>query len=375
MFYRHYRDLDKEFRKNRVLILYGPRRVGKTTLLEAYLASSNRKYLLETGDNVRFAELIASRDLVKFKELTMDYDIIAIDEAQMIPNIGFSLKLLVDYIPDTIFIATGSSSFKLSQKTGEPLTGRKRTVVLYPLAQDELIHDLTKYELYSRLEEFLLYGSYPEVLAADSRNEKIEIITELTDSYLLKDILTLEQIKSSKIILDLLRLLAFQIGNQVSSYELASSLGIDVKTVNRYLDLLEKSFVIRQLGAYSRNLRNEITKKKKYYFFDTGIRNSLIANFNTLSERNDTGQLFEQFLITERLKHNAYHGFYGNSFFWRTYSGQEIDYIEEIDGVLYGYEFKWGKKIPKAPRLWVSSYPESHFNVINRDNYLDFLLP
>ncbi len=375
MFYRYYQDLEKEFRKNRVLIIYGPRRTGKTTLLNGYLKGSGKRYVIEHGENIRFAELVTSGDVERIKGFFSEYQIIAIDEAQMIPDIGNALKLLIDHVPDTVVIAAGSSSFELSQNTGEPLNGRKRTLILFPIAQDELKHDCTRYDLDRRLEEFLVFGAYPEVLSADSRKEKIEILQELSDSYLLKDIFALERIKSSHTFLNFLRLLAFQIGNEVSSHELASAVGIDAKTVNRYLDLLEKCFVIKPLGPYSGNLRNALMKKKKYYFLDTGIRNAIIASFQSIAERNDTGQLFEQFLIMERLKRNSYNGYYGNSYFWRTYSGQEIDYIEEIDGMLHAYEFKWsGKKHPRVPRKWTAAYPASSFSVINRDNYLDFIL-
>jgi len=374
MFDRVYKNLEEEFRENRVLIIYGPRRTGKTTLLTRYLKQCGKKYRLETGENVRVREILSSMDISVLKEFAEEYEIVAIDEAQLIPEIGNALKLLVDQIPDTKFIATGSSSFELSQKLGEPLTGRKRTLLLYPLSQKELKINFTKSELKEKLEEFLLFGTYPEVLTAKTKTEKIEIIRELSDSYLLKDILALDKIRSSKTLIHLLKLLAFQIGSQVSLNELAGQLSVDVKTVARYLDLLEKSFVIKKLSGFSRNLRNEIANKAKYFFIDTGVRNAVISRFNPLAERDDQGMLFENFLISERLKKLSYESFYGNVYFWRTYDGQEIDFVEEKDGQINGYEIKWGLKTPKIPKDWLHYYPKAGFEVITRENYLDFLL-
>jgi uncharacterized protein len=374
MFDRIYKNLEEEFRKNRVLILYGPRRTGKTTLLTNYLKLCGKKYRLETGENVRVREILGSMDTTILKEFAEEYDIVAIDEAQLIPEIGNALKLLVDQVPGTKFIATGSSSFELTQKLGEPLTGRKRTLLLYPLSQKELKSTFTRSELKEKLEEFLLFGTYPEVLTAKTKSEKIEIVRELADSYLLKDILTLDKIRSSKTLLHLLKLLAFQIGSQVSLNELASQLSVDVKTVGRYLDLLEKSFVIKKISGFSRNLRNEIANKAKYFFIDNGVRNAVISQFNQLDERDDQGMLFENFLVSERIKKLTYESFYGNIYFWRTYDGQEIDLVEEKDGQIVGYEIKWGSKAPKIPKDWLTYYPKAGFEVITRENYLGFLL-
>lgn len=374
MFQRVFDNLGKEFRNNRVLIVYGPRRTGKTTLLKKYLEGCSMKYLLETGENIRFSEIITSMDIQKMKEMASEYEIVAIDEAQLIPDIGKSLKILVDNVPSTQFIATGSSSFDLSQKVGEPLTGRKRTVILYPVSQKELKDHFTNYELKEMLEDFLIFGSYPEVVCAKTRNEKIETLQELTNSYLLKDILAFDRVKSSKTLINLLRLIAFQVGSQVSLNELATQLGVDVKTVDRYLDLLEKTFVIRKISGFSRNLRKEIVSKAKYFFIDNGIRNSVITRFNPINERDDTGALFENFMISERMKKLAYENFYGNLYFWRTYDGQEIDLIEEVDGKIDGYEFKWGKKTPSVPSDWEKAYPKAGFKVISKENYLEFIL-
>ena len=252
---------------------------------------------------------------------------IAIDEAQKIKNAGWGLKIMVDEIPGIKIIATGSSSFELAGQVGEPLTGRKINLTLYPVSQMELRNLYNNYELESRLEEFMVYGSYPEVVANDDVDEKRRILNEIVGSYLLKDILEMEKVKGSKVLLDLLRLLAFQVGNEVSLSELGRQLGLDYKTVERYLDLFEKSFIVYNLRGFSRNLRKEITKKSKYYFLDNGIRNAIIANFNPFNLRDDVGALWENFMFTEMIKSGSYKNRYANRYFWRTWDQKEIDYI------------------------------------------------
>jgi predicted AAA+ superfamily ATPase len=361
-------------RKKRVLIMYGPRRTGKTTLLQSYLKNCGKRYLLENGENIQFSELLSSHDLSRIRTALEGYELLAIDEAQAIPGIGLSLKLIIDHIPECSVIVTGSSSFSLSQQTGEPLTGRKRTITLFPLAQLELKHHLTNYELQHKLEDFLIFGSYPEVVSAQTKGQKIEILQELVNSYLLKDILTYDNLRSSRSLVQLLKLLAFQVGSEVSLNELSRRLKIDVKTVARYIDLLEKTFVIRAVTGFSRNLRKEVTSKAKYYFLDTGIRNGIISQFGPLETRDDQGALFENFLIAERLKKQEYTAFYGNMHFWRTYDQQEIDLVEVIDGNIDAFEFKWGKKRPKAPKAFREAYQQATYSVISKDNYLDFVL-
>ena len=228
--------------------------------------------------------------------------------------------------------------------------------------------------LKENLDSYLIFGGYPEVILTDDKIEKIKVLNEILNSYLLKDILELDRVKSSRLLLSLLRLLAFQVGNQVSLSELANNIHIDYKTVARYIDLFEKSFVLFSLGGYSRNLRSEITRKCKYYFYDNGIRNALISNFNPLTLRNDAGLLWENFLFMERLKKRTYINQFANMFFWRTYDKKEIDLIEEREGRLFGYEFKWGRKIVKTPRKWIKEYPDSDFEVINPENYLNFIV-
>ncbi len=361
-------------RENRVLIMYGPRRTGKTTLLQSYLKDCGKKYLLENGENIHFSELLSSRDLSRIKNALEGYDILAIDEAQAIPNIGITLKLIIDHIPECRVIATGSSSFRLSQQTGEPLTGRKRTITLFPLALVELKQHFTNYELQQKLEEFLIFGSYPEVVSAETREMKIEMLQELVNSYLLKDILTYDNLRSSNTLVHLLKLLAFQIGSEVSLNELSRKLQIDVKTVSRYIDLLEKSYVIKRINGFSRNLRKEVTSKAKYYFLDNGIRNGIISQFGSLDSRDDQGALFENFMIMERMKKQSYSSFYGNMYFWRTYSQQEIDYIETVDNNISAYELKFGRKVPKIPKAFKDAYPQAEYHVISRENYLDFVI-
>lgn len=372
---RFFDHLEKHLKPNRVLVLYGARRVGKTTLLEHYLSSSRNRYRLDTGDNIRIQELLGSLDFDRILEYARGYDLIALDEAQEIPHIGKALKILVDQVPGLHIIATGSSSFDLAQSVGEPLTGRKKTLTLYPLALMELQHIHTRYELREQLQDFLIFGLYPKVVETSGRENKIELVNELVDSYLLKDILSLEKVRSPKLLIDLLKLLAFQLGQLVSYHELATQLQVDVKTVARYLDLLEKSFVIYKLGGFSRNLRKEITSKHKYYFYDNGIRNGIIRHFNQLDLRNDIGALWENFLFMERLKYTGYHGFYGNRYFWRTYSGNEIDLVEEQDSQLKGYEFKWSeKKKALPPKEWSSTYPDASFQTLSSDNFFDFIM-
>jgi hypothetical protein len=343
---RFYDNLSSYLKPNKVLFIFGSRQAGKTTLLKKFLIENKDKfrYKLDSGDDINLHAVLGSSDFKKIIEYAKGYDLIAIDEAQKIKGIGQGLKILVDQVPNLKAIVTGSSSFELAGQIGEPLTGRKITLALYPLSQIEMGNIYNDYELKNRLDDYLIYGAYPEVLTNEFINDKKRILEELVGSYLLKDILELEKVKSSKLLLDLLRLLAFQIGSEVSLSELGKQLGIDGKTVARYLDLFEKSFVIINICGFSRNLRKEITKKSKYYFFDNGIRNAIIANFNPLEIRDDIGKLWENFLVVERIKKQSYHQIYANNYFWRTWNQKEIDRVEERDGKLFGYEFKWKSK-------------------------------
>jgi uncharacterized protein len=358
----------------KVLVIYGPRRVGKTTLVTEYLKWVTGRYRLESGENISIQHLLSSSDFSRLDEFALGYDLIVIDEAQYIPDIGQWLKILIDRHPHLSIIATGSSSFDLSNQIWEPLAGRKKTITLYPISQWELYDAYGPYDTKAKLEDILIYGAYPEVLDIEGRWARSEYLRELVGSALLKDILALENVKNSKTLLDLLKLLAFQIGSEVSHNELAMLLGINVKTVARYIDLLEKTFIIFALTPYSRNLRNAISKKNKYYFYDLGIRNAIISQFQPLDTRNDIWWLWENFCTLERRKLLSYTRDYANTYFWRLYNGQEVDYLEEKDGTLSGYEYKWKPFQSSPPRDWQEYYPGSIVSPIHRENYLEFVV-
>lgn len=373
MLNRIYKPLDQFLEKNKVLVIYGPRRVGKTTLINQFLSTTALKYKIDSGDNIHVQEILSSSDFELIKEYCSGYQLIVLDEAQNIPNVGKGLKIIVDHIPGIFVIATGSSSFDLSNKIGEPLVGRQRILKLFPFSMLELSDEYNKVELGQRLEEFMIYGLYPEVITAKGKNEKSQYLHDLVNSYLLKDILALENIKSPKLLMDLLRMLAFQTGNEVSLNELANGLRIDIKTISRYIDLLEKSFILISLGGFSRNLRSEISSKKKYYFLDNGIRNGVVSAFNPVETRNDIGALWENFMVVERLKKKTYQNIYSNDYFWRTYSKKEIDLIEERDGKLFGFEFKWKDQRYKIPAEWSKNYPDSKVELVSNQNFWPFI--
>ncbi len=372
---KRYFDIENMLRAGKVLVIYGARQVGKTTLLKEFLSHTDLKYKYDSGDNIKTQQILSSQNFDDILAYASGYELIAIDEAQQIPNVGLGLKILVDNKPELKVIATGSSSFELSQNVGEPLTGRKRTVILFPFANLELLSIYNEFELKERLIDFLIFGSYPEVITANDTKEKIAVIEELVNSYLLKDVLKLNNIKGTNQLWNLLKLIAFQVGSQVSLNELATQVGIDVKTVQKYLYVLEKAFIIKRIGPFSRNLRKEVTAKAKYYFIDNGIRNGIILNFNNIDNRDDAGKLFENFVMVERIKLNEYINRYCNYYFWRTYDQKEIDLIEEREGKLYAYEIKWSaRKKVKPPNDWVKTYTNSEFKVITQENYLDFIL-
>ena len=371
---RHYEGvLGGLLRPGKVLVVYGPRQTGKTTLLQTFLSRYPGRWYLGSGDDRDLRGILESESVQRIKSAFSGYDLVAIDEAQQIHRVGRGLKLLVDHLPGTRVIATGSSSFDLSNKVGEPLTGRQRQITLFPLAAMEIAAMSGPMRVVEGLESAMIYGSYPEIMAEPNDTDRRELLLSLRDSYLFRDILALERIKNSRLLLDLLKLLAFQIGSEVSLNELAGATGIAKQTVARYLDLLEKSFVIKRVGGFSRNLRKEVSKSCRYYFWDNGIRNAVINNFNPVADRNDAGQLWENYLFCERLKKRAYSRIHANIFFWRTYDRQEIDLVEERDGRLYGYEFKWGKKSPRPPRIWLETYKNASFQVINQENFLEFV--
>ncbi len=365
--------IEENLKSGKVLVVYGPRRTGKTTMIKKFAEKFSGKYFYEIGEDRELRELLESESVAKITGFFSRFDLVIIDEAQMIQKIGTGLKILVDRVPGIKVIASGSSSFDLSNKIGEPLTGRKNTVTLFPVSMIEASDFIGDFEIQRRIEEFLIYGTYPEVFTENSYEGKKILLEELRNSYLFKDILALENVKNPRKLLDLLMLISFQIGKEVSLTELGNSLDLAKQTVERYLDLLEKTFIIKKVGGFSRNLRKEVTKSSRYYFLDNGVLNSVTNNFKPLNLRNDAGQLWENFLFTERLKKQAYHRIYSNNYFWRTYDMQEIDLVEERDGKLYGFEFKLNPKKIKAPRSWSENYPESEFLQVNKDNYLGFI--
>jgi predicted AAA+ superfamily ATPase len=376
MYKRAYEPLEKHLIENKVAVIFGPRRVGKTTLLQNFLKNTTFRYKLVSGDDIAVQQAIGSQSFATLSAFVEGYELLAIDEAQNIPNVGMGLKILVDQHPGIRVVVTGSSSFELAGQVGEPLTGRKMTLTLFPMAQMELLSAFNRFELRQMLHDFMIYGSYPEVLNAPSLKEKVAILMEIANSYLFKDILAFDRVKNSRTLMDLLKLVAFQVGSEVSMNELGRQLGIDVKTVQRYLDLLEKSFVLIRLGGLRRNLRQEVIDKHKYYFIDTGIRNAVINQFNPLAMRNDVGVLWENYMFIERLKFRTYTPLYANMYFWRTYDQQEIDLVEERGGNYFGFEFKWSsKKMPAVPVDWKKAYPAAEYSVITPENSAGFILP
>lgn len=366
--------IEKLEKSDKIVIIYGARQVGKTTLAEKIIGELKLKTLKINADERKYLDILSSQDLDKMKALVSGYELLFIDEAQRIENIGINLKILSDGMKNLKIIVTGSSSFDLANKIKEPLTGRTWTYDLYPMSFLELSSSYNKFELESFLENFLIFGGYPEIFTTENIKDKKKLLGELATSYLYKDILELESIKKSEKIHKLLKLLAFQIGSEVSINELADSLELNSETVRKYLDLLEKSFVIFRLSALSKNPRKEIAKKDKIYFYDLGVRNVLIDNLNPLDGRNDLGSLFENFLVVERMKKMRYQEKSFASYFWRAYTGSEIDYIEESAGNFDAYEFKYGKKQARFPQKFFDSYGKFDFKVINKDNFLEFVL-
>lgn len=356
----------------RALVIYGPRRIGKTTLLKAYLsANTGKTTLYAVGDDFRIRELFKKEILSELLDFAQPYEIIAIDEAQQVPSIGIGAKMIMDAFPEKQLILTGSSSFDLSAKVGEPLTGRHFTLTMFPLAQSEISGN--RFEIKNALENFLIFGAYPEVLSAETKKEKERILNELVSSYLYKDVLALDKIKSPDLLRDITRCLAFQVGNEVSLNEIAKTVKTDVKTVGRYIDVLEKMFVIKKARGFSRNLRNEISKKAKYYFLDNGVRNAVIGQFGDIPNRNDVGGLWENFVFMELCKQSILRGNSDQYYFWRTHTGKEIDIVRDSGGALTAIECKWSADA-SVSALWRETYPDSSFVVFNKENYLDKLL-
>ena len=364
--------IDKRLYRGKVIIIVGPRQVGKTTLLRMLTADSDRKVVVWNCDEPDVRRKLAEPTSTQLGAETAKADLILIDEAQRVQNIGITLKLLIDNYPDKQVVVTGSSAIELSNSINEPLTGRKYEYVMFPFSAEELIKEFGASEERRMLEHRLIYGSYPEVV--NLMGEERETLTNLVSSYLYKDIFSFQDVRKPEIIEQLLQALALQVGSEVSFNELGRLLGLTSITVQRYIDLLEKSYVVFHLRSFSRNVRNELKKSRKIYFYDNGVRNALIGDYKPLSLRNDTGALWENYVISERMKHNAYSGYYGKSYFWRTQQQQEVDYLEDYDGVLHAYEFKWNPvRQPRLTETFAKGYPDHTFTVITPENYQDFV--
>jgi len=366
----------KNLKPNKVVLLVGARRVGKTELIKSIRTKLTESSVLLNGEDMDTVDLLERRTIENYKRILGENLILIIDEAQEIPEIGKKLKLMVDNIEGVKIMATGSSVFDLSNQLGEPLVGRKKTYELFPLSQMELSEQETNLDTKSRLEERLLLGSYPELFQLGSWDEKVDYLREQVSSYLLKDILAFEGIKKRDKILQLLRIIAFRVGKEISLEGIGNELNLSKNTVEKYLDLLSKVFIIHKVSGFSKNLDNEITKMNRWYYYDNGIRNAVISSFNQLSLRNDQGLLWENYLVAERLKYQSYNNLHVNNYFWRTHTRQEIDWIEEQDGNLSAFEIKWSlKKKVKQPAAWKNGYPNASFQVITPDNYLEWISP
>jgi predicted AAA+ superfamily ATPase len=366
-----FQKIESKFFKGKAILLLGPRQVGKTTLIQDLL--NNKEHLFINGDDPAFRELLYGVSTSKLKSIIGKHSIVFIDEAQRIADIGIILKLITDQFKNVQLLVSGSSALELNNNTQEPLTGRKFEYHLYPISWQEFEENLGYVEASQQLEERLVYGMYPDVI--NNRFDAYEVLKQLSTSYLFKDVLSLVGIRKPELLEKLLKALALQLGNEVSYNELSNLLGIDKATVSRYIDILEKSFIIFQLNSFSRNKRNEIKNNRKIYFYDNGIRNMIINNLNPLELRNDKGALWENFLISERIKIQAYHSLYSNNYFWRTIQRQEIDFIEEYAGKIKAYEFKWksgGRN--KIPKSFLENY-NAEGAVINKDNFRNFVYP
>jgi len=365
--------IENSLKPNKVAIIFGARRVGKTVLMNQIVTQYAGKTLVLNGEDFDTLALLENRSIGNYRNLLDNIGLLAIDEAQHIPDIGAKLKLMVDEIQGIRIIATGSSSFDLFNKSGEPLVGRSTPFHLTAFSQTEISQMENLLQTRQNLENRLIYGSYPDVVLMKNNEERREYLKNIVDAYLLKDILMVDEIKNASKMKELLQLIALQMGSEVSYEELGRKLGMSKNTVEKYLDLLSKTFVIYRLKAFSRNLRKEVTKAGKWYFYDNGIRNALIGSFNSLALRQDVGALWESYLIVERIKKNLNENTGKEFYFWRTYDEQEIDLLEVSGDTISAFEFKWGDKMPNAPQAFTTTYPQANYQVVNRNNYLEFM--
>ncbi|MCR5191657.1 MAG: ATP-binding protein [Bacteroidales bacterium] len=366
--------VENQMFKGKAIVIVGPRQVGKTTLLKELVSRSDKRVLSLNCDEPETQASLTNTNVNRLKNLIGRHELIVIDEAQKVDNIGLTIKLIVDNIEGVQVIATGSSAFELHNRLNEPLTGRKFEYMMYPVSVGEIMDTSGLMEERRTLESRLVYGSYPDILMhpEDARS----YLTDLTQSYLYKDILSLNDLRKPQLLDHLLQALAFQVGSEVSTNELARTLQTDNKTIDKYIDMLEKCYVIFRIGGLSRNLRTELKKAKKIYFYDNGVRNAVIQQFSPVQMRNDMGALWENFFMAERMKHNHYRGYYCNRFFWRTTLQQEIDYIEERDGSMTAFEMKWNPKKGRTtfPKSFLEAYPVKETVVVTPENYLDWLV-
>ena len=364
--------IESRLHRGKAVIIIGPRQVGKTTMLQMLSSNSGDRVIQWNCDEPDVRQKLTNATSTQLSAEIGTANLVLIDEAQRVQNIGITLKLLTDNLPDKQVVVTGSSALDLSNSINEPLTGRKYEYVLYPLSEEELVNHFGAMEERRLLEHRLVYGCYPDII--NHPGEERELLRNIASSYLYKDIFAFQDVRKPEIIEQLLQALALQIGSEVSFNELGNMLGLNSMTIQRYIDLLEKSYVIFHLRSFSRNVRSELKKSRKIYFYDIGVRNALIGDFKSVNLRTDIGALWENFVISERLKHNAYSGFYGKSYFWRTQQQQEIDYLEETDGTLHTYEFKWNTaRQVRLTDTFVKNYPDHTFAVVNPDNYQDFV--
>ncbi len=367
--------IEQQLHKGKVIVIYGARQVGKTTLVRSMLDHNPQGSRYIDCDLLRNREALEQQDEIKLKQFLGNISLLILDEAQRVRDIGLVLKILHTYLPDTQIIATGSSSFELANTINEPLTGRVLDYLLLPLSYEELLSQSNPIDMQSQLDAVLRYGSYPDIVNL-SDSDKDLYLQKLANNYLYKDILEYEQLKKPEQLLKILQLLALQVGSEVSFAEIGKQLGLNTVTVQRYVELLKKTFVIFHLSAFSRNLRKEISKSTKIYFWDLGIRNALIQNFNPLSVRGDIGAIWENYCIAERLKSGYHHQKVANYYFWRTYDQQEIDLIEESQGKLAAFECKWNSKVrDNTPKIFLETYTGSVSSVVTRDNLSTFLMP
>ena len=366
--------IENSLKPNKVVLIFGARRVGKTVLMNEIVRKFEGKTLVLNGEDYDTLALLENRSIGNYRNLLNRVALLAIDEAQHIPDIGAKLKLIVDEIKDIKVIVSGSSSFDIFNQSGEPLVGRSSPFHLTAFSQKEIAQTENALQTLQNLENRLIYGSYPDVVLMDNNEERKEYLKNIVSAYLLKDILMIDGIKYASKMKELLQLIALQMGSEVSYEELGRRLGMSKNTVEKYLDLLSKTFVIYRLGSFSRNLRKEITKAGKWYFYDNGIRNALIGTYNSLAIRQDVGHLWENYLISERIKKNLAENKNADFYFWRTYDGQEIDLLEVSGDDVAAFEFKWGEKLSKSPEAFAKNYPQATYQVVNPKNYMEFII-